>query len=223
MNQLLVVSTQKEIQPLLKRLDVHPKPSSFGIIEIREDLEILISGVGSPSTIFNLTKRLLTRHFDRVVQVGVAGSYKNDIPVGSIVEVGQDCFADLGIDDNGTFVQLFNAGLTPSNDDPFNKGLLVNPLQNTLGFPMVNAITINTTSGSEELIKQRKSDFNPDIESMEGAAAFYVCLMMGIPIIQVRSISNMVEPRNRKAWKMDDAITNLNNWLFNFVKSGRSE
>jgi futalosine hydrolase len=48
---------------------------------------------------------------------------------------------------------------------------------------------------------------------MEGAAVFYACLYAGVPFAQVRSISNWVEPRNRANWKLDEAISNLNNIL----------
>ncbi len=222
MNQLIVVSTLKEIQPFLNSFNVSQKSSTSGFIKLSDELELLISGIGSPSTIFTLTKLLSARQYGRIVQVGIAGSYKHDIPLGSIVEVGQDCFADLGIDDNGSFVQLFNTGLSSANEKPFKNGLLVNPGQKNTGFPNVRSITVNTASGSNELIQQRKSYFNPDIESMEGAAAFFVCMQMGIPIMQMRSISNMVEPRNKKAWEMDIAIKNLNNWLMDFVNVGES-
>jgi futalosine hydrolase len=51
--------------------------------------------------------------------------------------------------------------------------------------------------------------FDPDIETMEGAAFMYACLIHGVPFAQVRAASNMVERRNRAAWKLDEAIANL--------------
>jgi futalosine hydrolase len=44
---------------------------------------------------------------------------------------------------------------------------------------------------------------------MEGAAFMYACLIHGLPFAQVRAVSNAVEPRNRVAWKLADAIRNL--------------
>ena len=38
---------------------------------------------------------------------------------------------------------------------------------------------------------------------MEGAAFAYACSLSGVPYAQVRAISNLVERRNRKAWRMD--------------------
>jgi len=51
------------------------------------------------------------------------------------------------------------------------------------------------------------------VESMEGAAFFYACLMAEVPFLEIRSISNFVEPRNRDAWDLPLAIGNLNQVL----------
>ena len=51
--------------------------------------------------------------------------------------------------------------------------------------------------------------FNPQVESMEGAAFMSACLIHQVPFAQVRAVSNVVERRNREAWKMAEAIRNL--------------
>jgi futalosine hydrolase len=51
---------------------------------------------------------------------------------------------------------------------------------------------------------------SPDVESMEGAAFAYACALSAVPYAQVRAISNLVERRNRDAWRMDLAVRNLN-------------
>ena len=45
---------------------------------------------------------------------------------------------------------------------------------------------------------------------MEGASVFKVCQQFNVPCIQIRSISNIVEERNREKWDLDLAIRNLN-------------
>jgi futalosine hydrolase len=44
---------------------------------------------------------------------------------------------------------------------------------------------------------------------MEGAAFMYACLVQGVRFAQVRAVSNIVERRNRDAWKLKEAIDNL--------------
>ena len=45
---------------------------------------------------------------------------------------------------------------------------------------------------------------------MEGATVFKVCEEMEVSCIQIRSISNKVEKRNKEKWSLDLAISNLN-------------
>jgi futalosine hydrolase len=54
---------------------------------------------------------------------------------------------------------------------------------------------------------------------MEGAAVLYVAEMLDIPAIQIRSISNYVEPRNRENWKIKEAIENLNYQIINILST----
>jgi len=223
MKQLIVVSTQMEVQIFTGKAGLSKSLSPGEAVRIRDDLSLLISGIGSPSTIFHLTSALKEDTFDRIIQVGVAGSYNPVYGPGTLVEAGRDCFADLGIDDNGKFINVFDAGLADSDMAPFIKGLLVNPLTGISGLPVVSGITLNTTTGSSALMEQWEKNYQPDIESMEGAAAFYVCMKLGIPFIQVRSISNKVEPRDRDAWDLELAIHELNKWLVNFVNLEKQE
>jgi futalosine hydrolase len=45
---------------------------------------------------------------------------------------------------------------------------------------------------------------------MEGAVVLYVCNWVGIPCIQIRSISNFVEPRDSAQWNIPLALEELN-------------
>ena len=45
---------------------------------------------------------------------------------------------------------------------------------------------------------------------MEGAAFFKVCNYFNVPCMQIRSISNRVEKRNKENWDISLAIENLN-------------
>ena len=75
--------------------------------------------------------------------------------------------------------------------------------------PGVNAVTVNTISGTEESIARIRNKFNPDIETMEGASFFYICAVEKIPFLAVRSVSNYVEPGSRSSWNIPLAVDNL--------------
>ncbi|MBK5272402.1 MAG: hypothetical protein JJE22_15460 [Bacteroidia bacterium] len=83
---------------------------------------------------------------------------------------------------------------------------------------MVKGISVNQITSSQQMIGFYKKYFNPVVESMEGAAMHYVCLMENIPFIQVRSISNYIGERNKRNWDMKESITNLNIALLELIK-----
>jgi futalosine hydrolase len=81
----------------------------------------------------------------------------------------------------------------------------------------VKGITVNTVHGNTASIRKIVKKFNPDIESMEGAAFFFACAQFQIPCLQIRAVSNYVERRNKKNWKLDLAIKNLNFYIENLL------
>jgi futalosine hydrolase len=82
-----------------------------------------------------------------------------------------------------------------------------------MDLPMVKGATINSISSSAGQVSRIKNKYGPDVESMEGAAAHYVCLMENIPFIQVRAVSNFAGERDKNKWKMQEAIAALNSTL----------
>ena len=75
--------------------------------------------------------------------------------------------------------------------------------------PAVRGITVNTVHGNDRSIADVVARCRPQVESMEGAAFMYACLINDVRFAQVRAVSNIVEKRNRGAWRMADAIRNL--------------
>jgi len=75
--------------------------------------------------------------------------------------------------------------------------------------PAAAGVTVNTVHGKDGSIAAILQRFHPQIESMEGAAFMYACLIQEVPCAQVRAVSNIVERRTRAAWKMTEAIDAL--------------
>jgi futalosine hydrolase len=73
----------------------------------------------------------------------------------------------------------------------------------------VDAITVNMATGSDTTRQRLIEKYDPDIETMEGAAFFYICAMENIPFIALRSVSNKVEIRNTYKWNIPVALENL--------------
>ena len=70
------------------------------------DLPILITGVGMVNTAINLTKELNYNDYDLVVNIGVSGSFSDEIKIGDVVEVVEDCFSEIGYENVESFSEF---------------------------------------------------------------------------------------------------------------------
>ena len=151
-----------------------------------------------------------------VLNVGIAGSFTKEIAIGEVVLVETDCFAELGADYGEKFVPLyhldfakdFQGAFMNKNGEIINNSLSTNSV--IKGLKKVKGITVNTINGQAERIDKVRSLFTPDVETMEGAAFLYCCLMKNIPCYQIRGISNYIEPRNLNNWNIPLAIGTMN-------------
>jgi futalosine hydrolase len=213
---LYITATTSEAEFLGKIRSMQAIPGGYrsGNVEI----EVLIAGVGSISTAWELQKWIsVNNRPDLAINCGIAGSYKEKIKIGDIVMPVSDCFADAGVEDGNAFLTLSEAGLTDANMFPFTDGniLAQNEYVDRLKERVmpVRAITVNTATGSDATRGKLAEKFNPDIETMEGAAFFYICSRAKIPFLSLRAISNMVEIRNRQKWDIPLALKNLSETL----------
>lgn len=181
--------------------------------EKKHTIDLLVTGVGSVATAYNLTKALAQKQYSLVLNIGIAGSFSGEYPVGTVVAVTEECFADMGVYEDGGFKTIFDMRLMPPSSKPFiNKWLRclsTNTSPAVAGLPKVRAITVNTITGDNTKVAELKTLFNPDTESMEGAAFFYVCLCENVSFFQLRSISNMVGVRDKSKWNIPLALKNL--------------
>jgi futalosine hydrolase len=212
---LLTAATSFEIQPAINFL-----AGRNGIIGDHQ-FEILITGIGSMSTAYWVTKAIDKRRPDYMLQAGVAGSFSTHHPPGSLVMIGEEVCGDLGVEENQQFKDVFDMGL-PQITTPYTGNALVNSYTEkwkSHQLPCVKAITINEISTRADRIQQLQQKYAPVVESMEGAAFHYVALMEKIPFMQLRAISNTVGERDKKNWKMKEAIDTLNAKLIEILKS----
>ena len=209
---LLVSATEAECAPTLQKLTNRKTivPWLFTGNLKEQSVEILVSGIGAVATTFRLTQTLMQRTYSHAISIGIAGSYVDHISIGETVQITEDCFADLGIDNNGKFQTLREEGLTC---DDFDGDFIINPSPLLSSHRKIQGITVQTATGSRDRINKLVERFHPQVETMENAAFFYVCKLMQIPFASFRAISNKVEPRNRKSWRVAEAIENINNAL----------
>jgi futalosine hydrolase len=209
MQLLIVVATEAELAPLTTQLG-GPRTKTYTNRGHR--LDVLVTGVGMVATAAWCSRALSSARYDLALNFGVCGSFDPALPPLSPVHVATDCFSEMGAEDDERFLSIHELKLAGENDFPFQNGRLVNsnpPLQLVGGLAAADGITVNTVHGNELSIAAAVKRFKPQVESMEGAAFMYACLIHNIPFAQVRVVSNRVETRNREAWKLAEAVTVL--------------
>ena len=210
---ILAAATVMEVLPLMNELATKNRFPYHEIV-------IVITGVGQVSTTYTLTRKIMQRKPDLILQAGIAGSLDKQIPPLSIVAIRTECWADLGVMENNLWKNIFELGLEEPDLFPYSEGVLRNPLidkWNVTGLREVNGVTVNEILTSTKRLGQARIKFQAQVESMEGAALHFVCLKEDVPFFQVRSISNFSGERDKKNWKMHAAITSLNESLISIL------
>jgi futalosine hydrolase len=215
MKILIVVASSTEIKELRDKMTFANKltPSLSTYTYGNLSIDILITGYGSIFTAYHLTKTLHAYNYDLVMNAGVAGSFDYFLEQGFVVNVIQDQFADLGFEDKLGFYTLGEKEMINEDSFPFSGELMRSlgnfEIEEVESMIPVKAITVNTIHGSQEKIQRLKNKYHADIETMEGAGFFYVCLMEKVPFLQIRSISNFVEIPRVENWYLPLALKNL--------------
>ncbi|MBS0011237.1 MAG: futalosine hydrolase [Bacteroidales bacterium] len=174
-------------------------------------VSLLVTGIGGVASAWSTMNYFaIYGKPDMLINTGIAGSFSERWPVGSVVVTESDTFGDLGIDDNGTLKTLFEAGLGNTDDFPFKGGRIYADSSLVAmargSWPVVNGVTVNRVTGSEEGAKWLVSHLQADIETMEGAALYYVCRRESVPVLGIRAISNMAGLREREKWDIKGAL-----------------
>jgi len=203
MNILVLAATRQEIALFLEWLEKS---------DYAKHAKVLITGPGIFLSSLRLTETLIQNDVDFILNAGIAGAFIEPLPMGKVFQVEKDTFGDFGARDKEKFLDIFSLELLDPNAFPFENGWIHNPYKYP-NLPIATGITVNTVSGDSSGIKMLKEKYQPDLESMEGAAIAFIAREKNIPYLQIRAVSNLVEPRNREAWNIPVALNQLNQSL----------
>jgi futalosine hydrolase len=209
----VVTATELEAGPIRAYL------SERLYLKSRHEFDIWITGVGILQATALLCRKFRGQRPDLVIQAGVGGGFhplKN--PIGSCVTIGSEVQGDMGVmERHNSWKTLEDMGLLDPDAFPFQAGILQNPHSSLLsipGLPVVKGVTVNRVSTEPDIISMLAHRHQADVESMEGAAFHYTCLMENIPFLQLRGISNLVGDRDKSRWQMAAALEAVRDALF---------
>ncbi|MET9495553.1 futalosine hydrolase [Streptomyces sp. NPDC006552] len=175
-------------------------------------LDVSAVGVGpaaaAAGTATALTRAALTgRPYTLVVSAGIGGGFA--APPGTVLIADAITVADLGAETPDGFVPVTGLGFGTVTHRP--PASLVRDLAAAAPAALVGTVlTVSTVTGTADraaLLAQRHP--GAVAEAMEGFGVAEAAAAHGVPVAEIRAVSNAVGPRDRAAWRIGDALAAL--------------
>ncbi|MEU6348607.1 futalosine hydrolase [Streptomyces sp. NPDC047072] len=176
-------------------------------------VDVVAAGVGpalaAASTATALTTAVLAgAPYGLVVSAGIAGGFLPDAPVGSLVVADEITAADLGAETAEGFVPVTELGFGTVTHRP--PTALVRDAVAATGARAGAILTVSTVTGTAARALSLKNRHPTALaEAMEGFGVAEAAAAQGVPVLEVRAVSNPVGPRDRAAWRIGDALNAL--------------
>ena len=180
---------------------------------------LVVTGIGAVNTAHALTQYLATHPAPSlVIQTGIAGAYvPANIDVGSVLLADAEIYGDMGVVTPAGWRPMEEIGIPlveerRSRPARFNyfplDAALVTRAAKAAGSSVARTgkfLTLSQVTGVRAIGDALYERFGALCESMEGAAAAHVCALHGVPFLDVRGVSNLVENRDRSKWRIKEA------------------
>ncbi|MFF9406446.1 futalosine hydrolase [Streptomyces anandii] len=176
-------------------------------------LDLIAAGVGpalaAASTATALTAAALAgTPYDLVVSAGIGGGFPPGAPVGSLVVADEITAADLGAETAEGFVPVTELGFGTVTHRP--PEALVRAIADATGATAGAVLTGSTVTGTAARAEALRARHPRALaEAMEGFGVAEAAAAHGVPVLEIRAVSNPVGPRDRAAWRIDDALAAL--------------
>ena len=175
-------------------------------------LRVSAAGVG-PAAAAAGTARLLAwaeaggRPYAGVVFMGIGGGFAERVQIGDTAIATRSIAADLGAESPDGFLPIDDLGFGTARFDA-DAGLVASmraALPDAVAGTVLTVSTVTGTAASTAALLARFPD--AVAEGMEGYGV--ACAAAGLPFTEVRTISNLVGPRDRASWRIPAALAAL--------------
>lgn len=162
-------------------------------------------GVGPAAAAAHTAAALARTPYDLVVSAGIGGGFQPDAPIGSLVIADEITAADLGAETPDGFLPVTELGFGAVTHRPPDS--LVRELAAACGGRAGTVLTVSTVTGSAERAAElRRRHPHALAEAMEGFGVAEAAAAYGLPVLEIRAVSNAVGPRDRAAWRIGEAL-----------------
>ncbi|MEU7020420.1 futalosine hydrolase [Streptomyces sp. NPDC046203] len=153
------------------------------------------------------------RPYDLVISAGIAGGFAPRAPLGSVVIADRVVAADLGAQTPDGYLAVEELGFGRSAH-PVASALTDRIAQALAdaGRPAVvgPVLTVSTVTGTAARAAELAARHpGAAAEAMEGFGVAEAAAAYGVPVAEIRAVSNAVGPRDRAAWRIGEALAAL--------------
>ena len=171
-------------------------------------ISVIAVGVGPAAAAAATATALARTPYDLVVSAGIAGGFQPEAPVGSLVVADEITVADLGAETSDGFLPVTELGFGTVTHRP--PAALVRALATATGARPGTVLTVSTVTGTAARAAELRARHPRALaEAMEGFGVAEAAVAHGVPVLELRAVSNPVGPRDRAAWRIGDALAAL--------------
>ena len=107
MKILIVAATKFEIDPLINQMEnIHHLNENLISCKYKKlEIDFLITGVGMVATAYFCGKTI-NDSYRLVLNIGICGSFNTNLEIGSVVNIIQDHFSELGAEEGEDFLTI---------------------------------------------------------------------------------------------------------------------
>lgn len=207
-----MTAVQAEMDAVLRGLSL-AVPGGAAAREAAPAIQVRLAGVGPASAAAATAAELAGGAYDLVISAGIGGGFAEHAPVGSLAIASEIVAADLGAETPEGFSDVeklgFGSARVPVDADLSARWadlLLAAGLPCCRG-PVLTLSTVTGTAATAKLLAERVP--GAVAEAMEGHGVAVAAHRLGLPVMEIRAISNAIGPRQRELWRIGDALKAL--------------
>ena len=174
--------------------------------------KVIVGGVGRTNAAAATTEAIIRDGaLDMVVNAGVAGALPGGgLSIGDVVVASRCVYAEEGMLVPSGFTDIAASGLAlgdfSGNAVPVDERALT---RLSLLFRCGPIATVATCSGTDAAAEEVVRRTGAIAEAMEGAAVVHAARRLGMPAVELRSVSNSTGDRDRQAWNLPKGLMAL--------------
>lgn len=174
---------------------------------------VIAAGVGPAAAAAATATALAQSRYSLAISAGIGGGFAAVAPVGSLVLASEFVAADLGVRTAEGYLSVDELGFGTSRiaaDASLAAALAAALADNGLACELGPVLTVSTATGTAEAAGEL-ADRVPGAaaEAMEGFGVATAAAAAGVPVLELRAISNAVGPRDRASWRIPEALAAL--------------